>query len=727
MSILAATIIGLLVLVIILLYLGNRFKLKTNNDKILAECKQISNCISRLAYGDLTSTFEISSNHKNSVSGETFRQLEKMKREFNDVTLEPLERICYVGTDSYLEGQKCAEILGGLCSSEGDVAVIVTVSLNISNLNLRVKGFTNQIKNRFPAMNVIEIFEAEGNREKAYKFVKELAERNENLKGIYVSGSSMGPSAGQCITDMRIQDKVSVICHDLGQEIVKGIKQGGIKATILQDPYAQGHDAIIHLFNHLAANWKPVQPRLLTYMDVVTRENVDKYWSIDGKLIQTEKMKERAAVPVQKSEERIRIAVLGQEWNDFFIQVKSGVMAAVAELKEYNVEIDWFEFNQAKRSESEILADIKTLSGKIIKGKYNGFASIVGLKRIVPHLNKIVKSGIPLATFNSETIGLRSMLDWVDRISGNLKNMGDEFKFGSKQVNSAMEQILQATQEIVERTFLQLESANKGVESSSKLLQMINNIVDGENKQLNTVKESSDISDRISEMIQKFENQLIEMKNVESDVTLSARKIHEMENYSNEISRIVRNIEDISSQTNILALNAAIQAARAGEHGKGFRVVADEIGKLAEKSVQATNEVVNFVVNLKDAIQVSVSFTEKNKVEVKNQVHSIAAATGEMESLSEQLSRTMITVKEVAENNTSAAMEIKTSSNEMTDIINKTSTISQETSTATEELSATTTEISAQMNAITNQTKVLADIIMVLEGSVGQFTIREVE
>lgn len=67
MSILAATIIGLLVLVIILLYLGNRFKLKTNNDKILAECKQISNCISRLAYGDLTSTFEISSNHKNSV------------------------------------------------------------------------------------------------------------------------------------------------------------------------------------------------------------------------------------------------------------------------------------------------------------------------------------------------------------------------------------------------------------------------------------------------------------------------------------------------------------------------------------------------------------------------------------------------------------------------------------------------------------------------------------
>ena len=123
------------------------------------------------------------------------------------------------------------------------------------------------------------------------------------------------------------------------------------------------------------------------------------------------------------------------------------------------------------------------------------------------------------------------------------------------------------------------------------------------------------------------------MERIRSKVGLSAEKVVEMGRHSEQITLIVETIEDIASQTNMLALNASIEAARAGEQGKGFAVVAEEVRKLSERASTSTKEISGLIRGIQTTIKEATIAMETGSQEVENGVRQAGEAGAALESI----------------------------------------------------------------------------------------------
>ncbi|HVE49394.1 MAG TPA: methyl-accepting chemotaxis protein [Casimicrobiaceae bacterium] len=196
----------------------------------------------------------------------------------------------------------------------------------------------------------------------------------------------------------------------------------------------------------------------------------------------------------------------------------------------------------------------------------------------------------------------------------------EELRTLVRGINSATDQVTKATQEtqsISNRLFEASQRQNKEIQqASASVLQMARSI--------NEVQQTANASAKVAQQSlaaaekggQVVKSQIDGMNEIRGQIQDTAKRIKRLGESSMEIGEIVELISDITEQTNVLALNAAIQAASAGEAGRGFTVVAEEVQRLAERSAEATKQIEAIVKTIQADTQDAVAAMEKSTVGV---------------------------------------------------------------------------------------------------------------
>lgn len=192
------------------------------------------------------------------------------------------------------------------------------------------------------------------------------------------------------------------------------------------------------------------------------------------------------------------------------------------------------------------------------------------------------------------------------------------------------------------------------------------------------------------------ENTISVMQRIAERVQASAQTVEELGKQSDQIGSIIGTIEDIADQTNLLALNAAIEAARAGEQGRGFAVVADEVRALAERTTRATREIGGMIKSIQKDTKFAVVAMEEGVAEVEQGTHEAARSGDALRNIREEINSVNLQVQQMAtaaEEQTATTCEISSNIHQITDVVKKTSDDARQCVSISQQLSTLSTVI----------------------------------
>ncbi|MCE1254527.1 MAG: methyl-accepting chemotaxis protein, partial [Anaerolineae bacterium] len=323
--------------------------------------------------------------------------------------------------------------------------------------------------------------------------------------------------------------------------------------------------------------------------------------------------------------------------------------------------------------------------------------------------------------FNQMIENLRLMVSNMTQNANQLNQTSDQLLFDINQMNQSTEQITHVMREASGDTIGQVEALAQSSDLVKEVSRAIDGVARGAQEQASAVNKAADITAAISRAIDSVANniesvsqdsqkaaetarqgaQTVEktiegMQSIREKVTLSSEKVQEMGQRSGQIGNIIAMIDDIASQTNLLALNAAIEAARAGEHGKGFAVVADEVRKLAERSSSSTREIGELVKNIQNSVNEAIAAMQSGS----NEVETGVKRAGEAGLALQQILNAVEGVRQQTSHISNDAVNMRLAAGELVNSMESVSAVIEQNTAATEEMDASSSEVTRSIETI---------------------------